>query len=162
MSGTSRHYVEDYRAYVAAIQAEFAPLDAMAIAVGGGDFAAVGDASLDLLTHFGLTSGHRVVDVGCGSGRLAAALTRRHGDTISYLGLDVVEDLLEHAQTVADPSYRFQLNTELTIPVPDASCDFIVFFSVVTHLFHEESFRYLRDSARALKPGGKIVVSFYL
>jgi ubiquinone/menaquinone biosynthesis C-methylase UbiE len=156
----NKHYVESYRAHVAAMQAQFDPDEAMAIAVGGGDFTAVGDGNASLLTHFGLAAGHTIVDVGCGSGRLAAGLTRMHGDAISYLGLDVVEDLLEYARSVADSSYTFALNTELTIPVADASCDFIVFFSVVTHLLHEESFRYLRDSARALKPGGKIVVTF--
>ena len=48
----------------------------------------------------------------------------------------------------------------LTIPAEDDSCDFIVYFSVITHLLHEESFRYLRDAARALTPGGKIVATF--
>lgn len=33
-------------------------------------------------------------------------------------------------------------------------------FSVFTHLHHEESFLYLRDARRALKPGGKFIFSF--
>ncbi|HEX7834278.1 MAG TPA: class I SAM-dependent methyltransferase [Pseudolysinimonas sp.] len=134
----------------------------MAIVVGGApdDFAARGDEQMRLLKHFGLAAGDSIVDVGCGSGRLALALSIEFGDELTYLGTDVVADLLHHARTVADPSYRFELNTELTVPVPDASCDFIVYFSVVTHLLHEESFRYLRDAVRALKPEGKLVVTF--
>jgi hypothetical protein len=31
---------------------------------------------------------------------------------------------------------------------------------VLTHLLHEESFVYLREARRVVKPGGKIVVSF--
>jgi len=160
VNDAGKHYVDSYRQHVAAMQARFDPDEAMAIAVGGGDFTQVGDWTLGILTHFGLEAGHTIVDVGCGSGRLAAALTREHGDAISYVGLDVVEDLLAYARSVSDPSYTFKMNTELTIPAATASCDFIVFFSVVTHLLHEESFRYLRDAARALKPGGKIVVTF--
>ena len=36
----------------------------------------------------------------------------------------------------------------------------IVFFSVLTHLSRRESLDYLRDAERALKVGGKIIVSF--
>ena len=157
-----RHFVDEYRTHVAAIQSQFDHDQAMAIAVGGsgGDFRAIGDEELRLLVHFGLSAGHSIVDVGCGSGRLALALTEEFGDDLDYVGTDVVEELLAYARTVADPSYRFELNTDLTIPAPDASCDFIVYFSVVTHLLHEESFRYLRDAVRALKPDGKLVVTF--
>ncbi len=156
----SRHYVADYRNYVDDIESRFDHEEAMAIVVGGGDFDDVGDEQAVLLGEFGLSAGDTIVDVGCGSGRLAAALTREYGADLTYLGLDVVQDLLDYAAAVSDPSYEFLMNTELTIPAENASCDFIVFFSVVTHLLQEESFRYLRDAAGALKPGGRIVVSF--
>jgi ubiquinone/menaquinone biosynthesis C-methylase UbiE len=158
--GAGPRYVQEYEAYVAHMQELFDHDEAMSYAVGGGDFSQVGEWELALLTSFGLREGQRIIDVGCGSGRLAAALTRRFGDKISYLGLDIVQSMLDHAKSVSDPSYRFTMNTELTIPVPDASCDFVVFFSVVTHLLHEESFRYLRDARRALKPEGRLAVTF--
>lgn len=41
-----------------------------------------------------------------------------------------------------------------------ASADLITFFSVFAHLEFEETFHYLRDALRALKPGGKILFSF--
>ena len=154
------HYVQEYEAYVARMQKLFDHDEAMAYAVGGGDFAGVGEWELGLLSSVGLSAGQRIIDVGCGSGRLAAALTQRFGSRISYLGLDIVQTMLDYAKTVSDPSYEFAMNTELTIPAPDASCDFIVFFSVVTHLRHEESFRYLRDARRALKPDGRLAVTF--
>jgi hypothetical protein len=36
----------------------------------------------------------------------------------------------------------------------------VCLFSVLTHLLHEQSYWYLDESKRALKPGGKIVFSF--
>lgn len=158
--GSDKRYVQEYEAYVARMQKLFDHDEAMAYAVGGGDFSKVGQWELELLTSVGLSEGQRIIDVGCGSGRLSAALTRRFGDRVSYLGLDIVQTMLDYAATVSDPSYRFALNTELSIPAPDASCDFIVFFSVVTHLLHEESFRYLRDARRALKPDGRLALTF--
>jgi ubiquinone/menaquinone biosynthesis C-methylase UbiE len=153
-------YLSEYRSYVARLQAELGNSDAMSYAVGGGDFEATGEAEAHLLARFGLTAGHTIVDVGCGSGRLATALSRQYGNAISYLGTDIVEDLLIHARQISHVSYVFQLNTDLTIPAADASCDFVVFFSVLTHLLHEQSYLYLRDAKRALKPGGKIVATF--
>jgi len=155
-----KRYVQEYEAYVARMQKLFAHDEAMAYAVGGGDFSKVGDWELELLTSAGLREGQRVIDVGCGSGRLAAALSKRFGDRISYLGLDIVQTMLDYAKTVSDPSYRFAMNTELSIPAPDASCDVIAFFSVVTHLLHEESYRYLRDARRAVKPDGRVALTF--
>jgi SAM-dependent methyltransferase len=157
---SEKRYVQEYEAYVARMQTLFKHDEAMAYAVGGGDFSKVGEWELGLLTSSGLREGHSIVDVGCGSGRLAGALTERFGDRISYLGLDIVQTMLDYAKTVSDPSYRFAMNTELSIPAPDASCDFIVFFSVVTHLLHEESFRYLRDARRAVKPDGRVALTF--
>jgi ubiquinone/menaquinone biosynthesis C-methylase UbiE len=157
---TDKHYVTEYEAYVRRMEQLFDHDEAMAYAVGGGDFSKVGEWELGLLSSVGLSAGQRIIDVGCGSGRLAAALTQRFGAGISYLGLDIVQTMLDYAKTVSDPSYEFAMNTELTLPVPDGSCDFVVFFSVVTHLRHEESFRYLRDARRALKPDGRLALTF--
>jgi SAM-dependent methyltransferase len=154
------HFVDDYRRYVNDLSQKFEHDDAMSFAVGGGDFTGAGEHQLQLLRHFGFGAGDRIVDVGCGSGRLAAVLSREYGAGIGYLGLDVVPELLEHAAQISDPSYSFATTTGLSLPIDDGECDVVVFFSVITHLRHEESYRYLRDAARAVRPGGLILASF--
>ena len=42
----------------------------------------------------------------------------------------------------------------------DESAEFVCFFSAFTHLSHEETWRYILESKRVLKPRGKIVCSF--
>jgi cyclopropane fatty-acyl-phospholipid synthase-like methyltransferase len=55
------------------------------------DFLASGNALADRLIEFGcLTPQSKVLDVGCGMGRLAVALTSRLGPDGSYDGLDIV------------------------------------------------------------------------
>lgn len=131
---------------------------AMSQAVGG-DYEAVGMLEFQLLKHLGLQSGHTVVDVGCGSGRLAWQLREFLGG--QYVGIDVVPELFEYARArCGRDDWRFYAAPGTTIPEPEASADFITFFSVFTHLRHEESYRYLRDACRVLKPGGKIAFSF--
>ncbi len=150
------HFVEDYERLVARLVREH-PLDeAMAIAVGGA-YDVMGRIEAKLLRDLGLADGMRIVDLGCGSGRLAAAL---HASAkVSYVGTDIVQQLLDYAKTKA-PEYTFLLHRELSIPQPDASADIVSAFSLFTHLQHAETFVYLEDAVRVLKPGGLIVFSF--
>lgn len=133
------------------------PLDqAMSRAVGG-NFAALGQIQRDLLAMLGLQPQHFLIDVGCGSGRLAAKLDDKF--TGDYLGIDVIPEMLTYARQQAPPSFRFEPAPGLSIPADDEVADVICFFSVFTHLLHEESFLYLKEAARVLKPDGFIVIS---
>ena len=125
----------------------------------GGEFAAIGFLEQELLRSEGLHPHSSLVDIGCGSGRLACQLgTWMKGP---YLGLDVVQDLLDHAARItARPDWNFQLAPGLTVPVLDSSVDMVSAFSLFTHLLHEETYRYLEDIFRILRPGGKLVFSF--
>lgn len=126
----------------------------------GGNFALFGALQWAALRQLGLQPEHMVVDVGCGSGRLAARLAKYLKEG-RYLGIDVLPELLEHARKATGrPDFRFQPADGLTIPAEGDSADFVCFFSVITHLIHEQSYAYLQDAARVLKPGGRIVASF--
>lgn len=131
---------------------------ALRLAVGG-DFDAVGSLEYALLRSLGLKDGQLVIDIGCGSGRLACKLAPMQ--SLRYIGTDVVPELLSYANEICErPDWTFIQISGERVPVPDESADFVCFFSVLTHLLLEQSFRYLRDAKRALKPGGLIVASF--
>lgn len=99
-----------------------------------------------------------LIDLGCGSGRLAWAL----GETmrIDYLGIDIVQAFLDYASTRSPRTYRYVLNRTLNIPSPDASADMVCAFSVFTHLLHAETYLYMEDIRRVLRPGGRLLFSF--
>jgi ubiquinone/menaquinone biosynthesis C-methylase UbiE len=131
---------------------------AMKLAVGG-QFDAIGILERETLIYFGLKKNDYLIDVGCGSGRLALPLS----DYLSgrYLGIDIIREMLEYARKkVCRPDWRFEVAEGLTIPEQDGSADMVCFFSVFTHLLHEQSYLYLQDAKRVLKSGGKIVFSF--
>jgi SAM-dependent methyltransferase len=128
---------------------------AMARAVGG-HFHAFGILMRQILLDAGLQDNNYLIDVGCGSGRLAHTLS-----VARYLGIDVVPDLLDYARSICpDPRWRFTLVESISIPEQDAVADMVCFFSVFTHLLHEDSYLYLLEAHRVLKPGGKAVFSF--
>ena len=129
----------------------------MAEAVGG-YFDEFSQLMLKILIEAGLKPEHYLIDVGCGSGRLTKSVASYLTDR--YLGTDVVPALLANAQKYGKPGWRFEEAAAIAIPEKDNVADVVCFFSVLTHLLHEDSFRYLRDAKRVLKPGGRIVFSF--
>jgi ubiquinone/menaquinone biosynthesis C-methylase UbiE len=132
--------------------------EAMSRAVGGA-FAEVGAVEVALVRQLGLADDQYVVDVGCGSGRLARPLSAVFKGR--YLGIDIVPDLIAYARrTVPLSQWRFEVVEGLRIPEESSRADLVCFFSVLTHLRHEESFVYLQEAKRVTRPGGRIVFSF--
>jgi ubiquinone/menaquinone biosynthesis C-methylase UbiE len=130
----------------------------MQLAVGG-EFEAIGVLETETLKFFGLQAGDFVIDVGCGSGRLAKPLSQYLSGR--YLGIDIVPELVDYARwVVGRPDWRFEEAKGLVIPEKNTVADMICFFSVFTHLLHEETYTYLLEAKRVLKPGGVIVFSF--
>jgi SAM-dependent methyltransferase len=157
------HSVRDYQALVRKHlrRTFYNPRLALANVIGSETmelFVAQGDGQVAVLRHHGLADGMAVYDLGCGCGRTAQAL-QRQGWIGRYTGADVVPELLaELAQQC--PGYRTVLSYDRTILSEDASLDMVFNWSVFTHLFPAESFLYMQDAFRSLKPGGKLLFSF--
>ena len=146
--------------------------------VGAGDFVATGDEFLGHLTQLaGLTPACDVVDIGCGIGRiarpLAAYLTtgtyagfdvdprgiawcaqRYPADRFSFTLADLHNARYNPAGTASARDYRF--------PYEDDRFDVAVMTSVVTHLQAPEAEHYLAESMRVLRPGGRLLATFFL
>jgi SAM-dependent methyltransferase len=153
------HYERDYNVFVTNLLAAHPLEEAMSLAVGG-DFETMGRLQVDQLEkRAGLSDGMTVVDLGCGSGRTLSQIAKKL-PACQCVGIDVVQDLLNYAQSICPPSYRFIRHTQLSLPLPDASADLVIVFSVFTHLLHDESYVYLQDAVRVLRPGGRIALSF--
>lgn len=151
------HFQRDYERHVRKLK-ESHPLDeAMSLAVGG-HYDIQGRIHLELLRSLGLKDGDSLIDLGCGSGRTARQLAA--SGSYSYLGIDVVEDLIDYARAHTPADYRFHISTDLKIPAADASADIVTSFSLFTHLLHEETYLYMEEVRRVLRPGGTFLFSF--
>lgn len=147
-----------YARFVNALKKQHENDQAMSLAVGG-DFDAVGILERELLIQHGLKKDDYIIDVGCGSGRLAKQLSQYLN--VKYLGIDVVSELINNARKfTGQTDWRFEVMDGRSIPEEDNKVDIVCFFSVFTHILHEQSYNYLREAKRVLKPGGKIIFSF--
>lgn len=117
-----------------------------------------GDAHVRVLQHHGLADGMSIYDLGCGCGRTAQAL-QRGGWNGSYTGVDIISPFIDELKSKC-PGYAAYVHYEPTVRAEDTSLDLVFHWSVFTHLSPEECFLYLKDTFRALKPGGKTVFSF--
>ncbi len=157
------YYVRDHRRAVANFLATLPRDVAMARSVGPPnllELERIAKVQLALLEEFGFGAGKALIDVGCGSGGLAAQISERFGETATYLGTDIVPELLAFAKARSCQTYRFELVEDCVIPAPAASADFVTLFSVFTHLRRADIARYLREARRVLRPGGKLVFSY--
>lgn len=155
---TRLDFHRSYPRLIRELKRRYSFADAMRRGVGG-EFEATGALESELLVQYGLQKDDYVIDVGCGSGRLAKPLSGYLAG--KYLGIDIVAEMVDYARRLVQrPDWRFEVAAGLSIPEDDGKADMVCFFSVFTHLLHEQTFIYLREAKRVLKPEGKVVFSF--
>jgi SAM-dependent methyltransferase len=104
------------------------------------------------------TSWDRVLDFGCGAGRLSQALAAHAG---AVVGLDVSPPMLEKARGLDRTGGRvsFVLNEDPDLRAfPDGSFDLVYTMRVMQHLPRPVLETYLQEFVRVLRPGGVAVV----
>jgi SAM-dependent methyltransferase len=139
----------------------YMPLDeAKNLFVGGGDPIQTGKRELDVIKSVMSIDGADIVDIGCGIGRLTRHLL--DAPISSYLGLDIIEEVLDEARklTVDDTRFSFAVPENCKIPTDDKTADLVVGFSLITHLLNEEILEYFWEARRVLRDGGTAVFSF--
>jgi len=105
-----------------------------------------------------IENGDRVLDLGCGNGRLVELLKDKN---IDYLGVDNSEKLIEIAKAKY-PNVRFQLADALNIPFSDNYFDKIFSIAVLHHISSDElRCKFIQEAKRVLRPGGVLIITVW-
>lgn len=131
------------------------------------------------LNHNLITQNSRVLDVGCGVGRLAIPLTE-YFSTGSYEGFDVDDKAILWCKeniTPHHPNFNFNVaeihndfynssyNTaacKYKFPYNDNEFDFVFLLSVFTHMMLDDISTYLSEISRVLKPNGNCFITYFI
>lgn len=162
-------------------QDDLIPPRRMVANIGGGDFRRIGNEFLPYFIELGKLQPHdRVLEVGCGVGRMAVSLMPYLKDKGRYDGMDIVSEAIEWCQhhiTPRNSNFRFhqvdiynkkynpkgaQPSSDYTFPFEDRSFDFIFLTSVFTHMLPRDMGRYLSEISRVLKVGRRCLITFFL
>lgn len=140
-------------------------------AVSQGDETVVGNLSLAPIEHeivrdAGLKPNQTLLDLGCGIGRLACEVIPWMEAGGGYIGTDVSVTMLTRAEqrlaaVAPSPaaSVRWIKQVGRSFPLEPNSVDMFCAFSVFTHIEHEDSYGFLREARRVVRPDGRFVFS---
>ncbi len=106
------------------------------------------------LARAGLRPGMRVVDVGTGTGLVAAEAVRLCGDAALVTGIDPSPGMLAHARL--PDGVRLLEGRAESIPLPDGCADFVSMGYALRHL--SDLSAAFREFRRVLVPGGRVCV----
>jgi ubiquinone/menaquinone biosynthesis C-methylase UbiE len=158
---------------------EFIPPKGL-IYTGRRHFISIGDRMFGFFTKkYGVHPDYKILDIGCGIGRMARPFTKFLNGNGSYYGFDVVEAGINWCKEAYKhlPNFHFQhtplyndlynLSTtdqpsDFSFPYADNFFDFSMVISVFTHMQEPDLQHYLKEIQRVLKPDKYCFCTFFI
>jgi len=142
------------------------------------EFEEVGTVYSNLVMNFlGTKHTLKVLDLGCGVGKLALAFANCYS-TCDYIGIDISKQAITWCcENISEkfPNFTFyHLDTyhpiynptgkilKQYLPFPHGAFDQVIAISVFTHLLPDEQLNYLSEISRCLKLDGKFFLTFFI
>jgi cyclopropane fatty-acyl-phospholipid synthase-like methyltransferase len=132
-------------------------------AIGGKDDSVISNAQTSILLKAGLESQMKVLEIGCGTGRVLIGLSQ-HIKGGSYTGIDVVDECVEYTRArIVDLGLGENFKARKMsnyLDYPNEKYDCIFAFSVFTHMESEDIYQTLMELRSRLKPESFTLFTF--
>jgi ubiquinone/menaquinone biosynthesis C-methylase UbiE len=102
--------------------------------------------------------GHRVLDVGCGTGNVTLAAARRAGPSGAVFGIDAAPEMIREASRKAERQktpVEFRVGLVEDLPFEDGQFDVVLSSLMLHHLPADLKRKGIAEIGRVLKPGGR-------
>jgi SAM-dependent methyltransferase len=149
--------------------------------VGDGDYEKTGNEFLEYFKDLGkLKPSDRILDVGCGIGRISVPLTKYLSDEGAYNGFDIVKMGIDWCNKNIASKYRNfhfhhsniynkmynpegkERSSEYRFIYESNFFDFVFLTSVFTHMFSSDVNHYVTEISRVMKEGARCLISCFL
>ncbi|MCD6516034.1 MAG: class I SAM-dependent methyltransferase [Candidatus Aminicenantes bacterium] len=111
-----------------------------------------------LIPHFMVNAGDRVLDAGCGTGRLIPYLKKSAGSSGRVVEMDFAKNMLDIAKEKYRHSEIFFVQSDARfIPFKENSFDVVICFALLPHVPDKQMT--LREFKRILKPNKSLIVA---
>ena len=108
----------------------------------------------ELIDAAAIDSGHRVLDVACGTGTLLQMVAARHPNT-SLAGIDIDPKVLARAKAKVGTKAVLDLASATALPLTSETFDIVLSSLAFHHLTLEEKAAAMREVHRVLRSGGE-------
>jgi ubiquinone/menaquinone biosynthesis C-methylase UbiE len=109
-----------------------------------------------------LQSGDQVLDVGCGTGRLAIVCSERVGTTGSVNGIDPAAEMIKRASSRArkrEVPATFQVGYAQDLPFADGIFDAVACTLALHHVAEDDQLTAVQEMYRVLKLSGRLLIA---
>jgi ubiquinone/menaquinone biosynthesis C-methylase UbiE len=116
----------------------------------------------DLAGRLDLGPGNRVLDVACGTGRLAFELAGHVSPDGTVDGVDAATEMVNRARGTNDRlrlPIRFQTALAQRLPFPDDTFDAVTCTLALHHIAHNDRDEAINEIWRVLRPGGRLLIA---
>lgn len=125
-----------------------------------------GGQGLDFYAHYdevmsvaaGAVKGERVVEIGVGTGNLAAEILKKGIEPENYTGVDQSLNMLKEARKKC-PGIELRIGTFLQLPLSDNVCDTVISSYAFHHCSHDEKILAIAEMDRIIAGQGRIVIA---
>ncbi|KAI0482681.1 S-adenosyl-L-methionine-dependent methyltransferase [Xylariaceae sp. FL0804] len=113
----------------------------------------------DIASHVGLAPGMRVLDLGCGRGRVAAHMTSVSGARVTGLNIDA-NQIAQAREFNAELGFdnEFVVHDQNDLPLPFADASFDAFYEIQALSLCRDPAALFREVARVLRPGARFLL----
>lgn len=133
-----------------------------------------------LVRHFDFNSTMRLLDIGCGSGRLAIGILSILGNISRYHGIDVSKPRINWCVrhiSAKHPDFLFThidvensrynpygqgITDGFSLPLSDGGCDIVYLYSVFSHMTIDQVDKYLEEIRRVLSESGHVFFTAFV